>query len=428
MAVPTLRRPASLVIAGVAAVFAFACSDNAAEPAPVTSGTLHGTGGAGEGGSPGVGGSDTVTPGSGGITLQPIGNCGECPEGNYCTSRLVCAPIGTCLDDADCGDGKTCDETGACTTGGGCGLSEFDLSSVPPNLLLVLDRSCSMTQSRTTMGEDVSATKWVPVIDALVTVTTELGSEIRFGLEVFPDGLDENNTCGQDPTGQIAVPIGPDGGAQSAALLQAARTDATHPIYPGDPCETNTLSALVQASQQAELSDPERDSFVVLITDGEPYCSDRSNRDEVDDGMINDVIADLAARGVPTFVVGFGDAADVDPAALARYAVSGGTTPSADQPYYDAADGAQLLDALRTIGSAIVSCEYTLDSAPPDDDLYVFFDDANQIPRDPAHVEGWDFDPATSTLRFYGQACAALQSDQVVDIDVVYGCPDPVVG
>jgi len=433
MAVSTLRRPACYMVAGAALLFAFACSDNSGstnklekiEPGPPET-----TGG---GGSTGVGGS-TGMPATGGVTLQVSTGCGTCPEGTYCSARVACIPIGTCLDNADCGDGMTCDETGACSTGLGCGASEFNIESVPPNLLLVLDRSCSMTQQVGGGGPqqapvDVAAQKWVPVVDALTTVTTELGAEIRFGLELFPDGLDPDSDCGQNPTGEIAVPIGPDGGAQTAALLQAARTDTANPIYPGDPCVTNTLSAIEQASQQPELDDPERESYVILITDGEPYCNDRSMPNETDDGMINDAIAALAGRGVPTFVVGFGDVANVDPDALARYAVSGGTTPSPDQPYYDAADGEQLLTALRTIGGSIVSCEYVLDSLPEDDDLYVFFnDDPAGVPRDPTHVEGWDFDPNTLTLSFYGQACQMLQDDQVQDIDVVYGCPDPVVG
>lgn len=405
------------------AIFLFACSDAATPEAP--SGMPDSTSASGGADTTtATGGAVEVPFGSGGTTLVPKTDCGMCQTGTFCSVRLQCIPAGTCLDDADCAGGKVCDEYGICTTGGECGASEFDLTSVPPNLLLVLDRSCSMIQDRSDLS-DVSATKWVPVVDALVQVTTGLNAEIQFGLEVFPDGLSEESECLQNPTGEIAVPVGPDGGAQIGALLQAARTDTTHPIYPGAPCQTNTWAALTQASQQAALADPERASYVVLITDGEPVCSDRSQPNEADDGLINQVIADLAARGVPTFVVGFGDVVDVDPEALGRYAVSGGTTPSADKPYYDAADGAQLLTALQDIAGAIVDCDFALGEAPPTDDLYVFFDDATQIAHDPSHVEGWDYDPASNTLAFYGQACQLLQNDQVTDIDVVYGCPAP---
>ncbi len=419
-----LNNPGSsgLVFSSLATFLLLACSEPATPEVPSGDTTSPSASG-GSDPATATGGAPTQPAGTGGTYLVTKTDCGMCETGTFCSVGLECIPAGTCLADADCAGGKQCDPYGICVTGGECGASEFDLTSVPPNLLLVLDRSCSMTQGRTNL-EDVSATKWVPVIDAMVQVTTALNAEIRFGLEVFPDGLSEESECLQNPSGEITVPVGPDGGVQVAATLQAARTDTTHPIYPGEPCQTNTWAALVQASQQAALADPERTSYVVLITDGEPYCSDRSQRSEADDGLINEVIADLAARGVPTFVVGFGDVADVDPEALARYAVSGGTA-SSDKPYYDAADGAQLLTALQDIASAIVDCDFSLGETPPTDDLYVFFDDVTQIARDPTHVEGWDYDPATNSLAFFGQACQMLQSDQIVDIDVVYGCPAP---
>ena len=60
-----------------------------------------------------------------------------------------------------------------------------------------------MTGSVASPGEDVAAQKWVPVIDALVQVTTTLGADIQFGLELFPDGMDEANECAQNPTGAM---------------------------------------------------------------------------------------------------------------------------------------------------------------------------------------------------------------------------------
>jgi hypothetical protein len=47
--------------------------------------------------------------------------------------------------------------------------------------------------------------------------------------------------------------------------------------------------------------------------------------------------------------------------------------------------------------------------------------------RDPTHQDGWDYDPATGTLTFYGPACQAIQDGSVLDVDIVYGCPGPVV-
>ena len=407
------------------AALAFACGNSEdSGNSQVEQPAVGGTGGT----DPTATGGAELPPATGGMLLRPNEGCGPCPDGTFCSISNQCLPAGTCVSDEDCGGGKVCDETNTCVTGGSCGTSEFDLSSVPPNLLFVLDRSCSMTQSRTTMGDDVALQKWVPVVDALVQVVTDLGGDIQFGLELFPDGLDPESECGQNPTGEIAVPLSPEGGARITELLLAARTDEANPIYPSNgPCQTNTYSALSQAAAQAALADPERKSYVILLTDGEPYCGDFNRRNETSDTAINGVISDMAASGIPTFVIGFGDVADVDPEALARYAISGGTTPSPEQPYYDAANGEQLLADLREITKGIVSCDYALDSTPPGEELYVFFDNENQIQRDPTHAEGWDFNPETLTLSFFGTACELLQNDQVVDIDVVYGCARPVL-
>jgi hypothetical protein len=57
----------------------------------------------------------------------------------------------------------------------------------------------------------------------------------------------------------------------------------------------------------------------------------------------------------------------------------------------------------------------------------VFFnDDPTPIPSDPA--QGWQYDPATNQITFYGSSCQALQSGSVSDVDVVYGCTEPPPG
>ena len=54
---------------------------------------------------------------------------------------------------------------------------------------------------------------------------------------------------------------------------------------------------------------------------------------------------------------------------------------------------------------------------------------ADQTPgvaRDP--VNGWDYDPETNKVTFYGEACALIQNGQVEDIDIVFGCELPIPG
>jgi hypothetical protein len=82
----------------------------------------------------------------------------------------------------------------------------------------------------------------------------------------------------------------------------------------------------------------------------------------------------------------------------------------------------------QAITGAVASCEYVVDPAPPDLALtYVYFEATELVPRDTAHAEGWDYDPATLKLTLYGTACARIQDRTVDDVDVVFGCPVPPV-
>jgi len=80
--------------------------------------------------------------------------------------------------------------------------------------------------------------------------------------------------------------------------------------------------------------------------------------------------------------------------------------------------------ALGKITGNIVSCNYPLTMAPPNPN-YVEIDDntGNPIPRDPTHMNGWDFGPNDMSIIFYGMACTDLQNGVTTSIQAVFGCP-----
>ena len=47
------------------------------------------------------------------------------------------------------------------------------------------------------------------------------------------------------------------------------------------------------------------------------------------------------------------------------------------------------------------------------------------MPRDPAHQNGWDYDPATNPETFYRSLCDTLKTGQVSDVGMVFGCNQP---
>jgi len=390
----------ALALAGLVA--AAACSSDET--------TTTGTGGTGNGAA-GAGGGATGGSGGGIMGCEPA-----CTPPQFCSVVGECIDEGTCRDTGDCDAGLECDAlTDTCVPGGQCGTVEVAITPIPPNLLLVLDRSCSMRRDLQDNLVPAGPNKWTYAIAAINQMTTDFADQIRFGLILFPD-----TTAPECQQSDVPVPVGPDTSADIQALLTAALSQ-TDPLYCDGPCVTNIDTAMQQASQQTALADPDRDSFVMLITDGnQAGCSAAGG----DDGT-EQILADMFSAGVPTFIVGFGGS--VDPAQLGEFATAGGVPLAADPPYYQADTDAQLQQALDAIASATLGCVFQLEETPENpDEIYVFFNnDPTPIARDDSHQQGWDYDETSNQIEFFGATCDQIKSGDVTDVDIVFGCSVP---
>lgn len=335
-----------------------------------------------------------------------------CAPGEICSVTGVCIPEGTCAADGDCGSGMVCNpDTKVCELGG-CGGQPLNLTYVPPNLHLVLDRSCSMRN-------EISAgvRKWTAAVGSLAQVLTNYDDDVRWGLTLFPDT--EGTNCSQ---GASAFPVA-DGQAPAIKTLLEAALSTADPNYPDGPCVTNIDTGIQRAALDPGLDDPSRASYLMLISDGaQSGCSDAGG----DSGTEMQLAELYGTRGVPTFVVGFGAA--VDAAQLDKFAIQGGTALPGTPKYYQADTAAQLDQAFQQIANLVVSCTYTVDPAPADLAMtYVYYSNTELVPHDTSHMAGWDYDPATMSLTFYGPYCDRLKSREVTDVDVIFGCPTPPI-
>lgn len=382
----------------LSAVLGSACgSSGGADAAGGATSSGSGSGGAGGG---------NISVGSGMFGCEPA-----CVAPQICSKSNVCIDEGTCAIDTDCDVGKVCDmTTKTCVPGGGCGAQEAAIDKVPPNLLVVLDRSCSMTDA---VG---ASNKWKIAVQALTTMTTDYNSQIRFGLTLFPDLVAPS--CEQDA---IPIPVAP-GNEVAIQTLLADALKAANKYFPDGPCVTNIDTAMQQAQTEPALADKTRKNFVLLLTDGK-----QSAGCAVGDPATLKAIQDLAAVGVSTFVLGFGNGVDV--AAMNDFANAGGVPNNGANAYYNAADQASLDAALSAIAQKTLSCTYTLDKVPPDPAaIFVFFNNTAKVSQDATHMSGWDYDAGTNQITFYGSSCDELKSGMITDVDIVFGCDAPTPG
>ncbi|MCC6622108.1 MAG: VWA domain-containing protein [Deltaproteobacteria bacterium] len=347
-------------------------------------------------------GDDNGQPGDGCEVrvVRPCDDEGDCAQGERCVDR-ICVPNlpgGPCVVNADCAPGDAC-FGGVC----GCAGESYAADAVPPNVLIVLDRSSSMNQ---VIGE-WDRSKWDLAKDAVRSLTEAFDDRVRFGLQLFP-GIDQAGTRGPNACGPGAVWVdtGPDNAQAINDFLAGAGTSSGTPI-------AEALRSLVDYDG---LEDATRANYVVLVTDGESSCDPPSPE-------VEELLAEVPS--IRTFVIGFGG--EVDPDELNAMAEAGGTALPGDTKYYQADDPLSLGAALDTIVGSVLGCTYALQGVPPGlEGLGVYFDTIAQ-PFDPSHENGWDYDLVSNRVTLHGAACGEVLDGEVDDLAIVYGCPRPII-
>ena len=370
----------------------------------------------------------------------------DCGEGTFCSAVDRCIADNTCFSRSDCDPGQKCVDM-ECVAGDGCGGESVVIDPIDPRVLVLLDRSKSMT-GKVPSGNGENERKWViaaRATEALVQ-SPSLSDQIDWGLRLFPQARPSNQGVRNDQTRCVLddalMPVGSEPDAIASELN--AITNPDHLEYPGWPQVTNlnvvTHVAIDEPAFVDSLLEARGVNNVILITDGKQRRCDN----EVP-GSAAENIAALLTKNIRTYVIGFGGFSNTDE--LEAMAVAG--QESSRQPkHYLAENEAELQQALAEITAQIVTCDIVLDS-PPDDpsEMAVFLNSVDPLPRDVP--DGWTYvvehDVETGITVFkvvlQGAACNAwsmgdLDNSGDVDDDerntprdlqVVFGCPDPDV-
>ena len=222
-----------------------------------------------------------------------------------------------------------------------------------PNVMLVLDRSVSMTEPPDANGK---ATKWELLQNAVHRVIGEYGERVPFGLEIYaftPIAFPDDMTCYAET--KIDVEPAHGTGPEILRIIDAAMPAGG----------TNTGEAIKRAGADAALHDSTRSNFIILITDGDPNCNRLDSCPSCGAAFTVTQIQAAAANDIHTFVVGFDGSKGVSPANLNAMAKAGlepqnmGNCGSKQQPcYYSASDAHTFDDAIDKIVNQVVSGEF----------------------------------------------------------------------
>jgi hypothetical protein len=341
------------------------------------------------------------------------------------------------------------EESGA----GGAGCGSTKVAADPPivNVLLVVDKSLSMSGKPSGFDSD----KWTTLRGALEATFEQTQDRVSYGLELYPysgtSGGALSGTCQMPPGDAVVVPI--QAGGDAAPLILDALED-----NPPDG-DTPTAAALARALDYYTKGAGKAlrgDKYVLLATDGGPNCNAElscgaetctvnmdgkcpsavGNCCDVEGGAESCLDQDesvagvraLARAGIKTIVVGIPGTEAYADTLNALAAESGVENPSAPPAYFavSAKSGAAgLTDTLTRITTGLVtSCRLLLEEVPPVlNDVYVVIDGV-QVER--GGDDGWvyDHDVSPPAVVIQGATCDKLETDGAEYINITYGCPD----
>jgi hypothetical protein len=295
-----------------------------------------------------------------------------------------------------------------------CGITTAPLSRLPPEILLVLDRSPSMieeTADGPACQTRTCGTRWEEVTTALAPALEETQSGINWGLKTFPDD---------------AVCLVKDGATVEVAPNNALTiTDA----YTSNPPVTHqgytpTRDALLKAAAYLKSRTTLNPKSILLATDGEPNCASAAEPGRATPDATVQAVADVAAMGIPVYVVGVDTAATRTNDTLNQMAIKGGRPRNASTKYYAVDTAEDLTVAMDAIASAAVTCTFALPKAPPVPDNVAVEIDGQRVPRDASHASGWDYGAGVKSVELYGEVCARVRTGTAGNVTILFGCPE----
>jgi hypothetical protein len=299
------------------------------------------------------------------------------------------------------------------TADANCGATRNSTTRVPPDLLLVFDRSGSMAADPATGRNCTPAatcpSKWNQATAAVNMALGASQTTVRWGLKLFSTN---GNGCTVAPGVQVDI------GLNTAPAIAAALGAA------GPAGSTPTTTAMTLAGDYlAGLTTP-NPRFIVLVTDGQPTCAGGNGNGDDSPAAVAAVAAQ-AARGYQTFVIGVATASDAMATATLTQMSTAGMRPRPGTPnYYVVNNTAELVTALGLIGTQVASCTFNLASPPPDpNNVVVVADGKIVVPKDALPTDnGWMYGAGMTSITLTGTYCQDVLNAVTTNVEALFGC------
>jgi hypothetical protein len=302
-----------------------------------------------------------------------------------------------------------------------CGVQTSSTTLQPTDVLLLLDRSGSMswsidddccctstcTSSAATCLSTASCTVRWPTLISAINTTMLQATGINWGLKLFPSQppsgvpLALTDPCAVNPGVEVNI------GAGSATTLQTQIASGS--TSGGTP----TASAITTVTQYMRTLSDTNTKVILLATDGKANCqvgSDDTTASDVDNAVV--AIKAAFAAGFKVHVIGIGPSVGN----LDNFAKAGGT-----DHYYPASSAKDLVSALATISKAVASCTFAMSQTPPDPNNLAVYLNGKLVSKDDAN--GWGFGSSSQTVVLNGTTCNQITSAPTSKVQVLFGCP-----
>lgn len=301
-----------------------------------------------------------------------------------------------------------------------CGEQVFAPKSLPPNVMLVLDKSGSMHFDSWQDGLETKR-RWESLHAVTETLLRRLDGRFNFGLKLFP-ALGAQESENKDIACRLQAGVEVECGPNQADKILSMMPGSDAAVF-GDTPTVSGLNAAYKNLTQLSAPNPKA---IVLIVDGETNC-----------GESNEDLSKLAGKSfqsqIPVYVVGI-DLAGPVANSLSQVALAGGT-----KKLYNTQNSDALISTLESILGEVLSCTIPFETAPQyPDRVELHASDNAVIPAikgatscaqaaDQGTPDGWIYSEQSSApkeIKLCGSSCENYRKQPKLKVE--FHCPPPL--